>query len=52
MQLLIGLRDSVVCFLALLVLFIIFTIIIVYSFSVTLYDALEGYGRKVYASMS
>ena len=36
-QLLISLRSSVVFFLALLVLLVIFSIIIVYSLSVTLY---------------
>lgn len=52
MQLLIGLRDSVVFFLALLVFLVIFAIIIVYSLSVTICDTLKDYGRKLYASMS
>ena len=52
MRLLISLRSSVVFFLALLVLLVIFSIIIVYSLSVTLYDTLENYGRELYASMS
>lgn len=52
MQLLISLRNSVVFFLSLLVLLVIFTIIIVYSLSVTLYEGLKEYGRKLYASMS
>ena len=52
MQLLISLRDAVVFFAALLVLLVIFSIIIVYSLAMTLYDTLESYGRKLYASMS